>query len=172
MRKQFLLFLAIVFTSLTFGQAKGVKIGYIDMEYILQNVPSYTEAKNQLELKAQKWKQEIELKNNEITKLKEALKTEQVLLTKELISEKQEEISFQEKELLDYNQKRFGPNGDLLLQKAVLVKPIQDQIFTIVQINISINTINTTFICILPYMPIIKLIRNLRFSSFSIICYP
>ena len=133
MRKQFLLFLAILFTSLTFSQAKGVKIGYIDMEYILQNVPSYTEAKNQLELKAQKWKQEIELKNNEITKLKEALKTEQVLLTKELISEKQEEISFQEKELLDYNQKRFGPNGDLLLQKAVLVKPIQDQIFTIVQ---------------------------------------
>ena len=133
MRKQFLLFLTILFTSLTFGQAKGVKIGYIDMEYILQNVPSYTEAKNQLELKAQKWKQEIELKNNEITKLKEALKTEQVLLTKELISEKQEEISFQEKELLDYNQKRFGPNGDLLLQKAVLVKPIQDQIFTIVQ---------------------------------------
>ena len=78
MRKQFLLFLAIVFTSLTFGQAKGVKIGYIDMEYILQNVPSYTEAKNQLELKAQKWKQEIELKNNEITKLKEALKTAKV----------------------------------------------------------------------------------------------
>ena len=103
------------------------------MEYILQNVPSYTEANNQLEQKAQKWKQEIELKNNEITKLKDALKAEQVLLTKELIAEKQEEITFQEKELLDYNQKRFGPNGDLLLQKAVLVKPLQDQIFTIVQ---------------------------------------
>ena len=133
MRKQFLLFLTILFSAFTFGQAKGVKIGYIDMEYILQNVPSYTEAKNQLELKAQKWKQEIEVRNNEITKLKEALKTEQVLLTKELIAEKQEEITFQEKELLDYNQKRFGPNGDLLNQKSVLVKPIQDQIFTIVQ---------------------------------------
>jgi Skp family chaperone for outer membrane proteins len=133
MRKQFLLFLTILFSAFAFGQAKGVKIGYIDMEYILQNVPSYTEAKNQLELKAQKWKQEIEVRNNEITKLKEALKTEQVLLTKELIAEKQEEITFQEKELLDYNQKRFGPNGDLLNQKSVLVKPIQDQIFTIVQ---------------------------------------
>jgi Skp family chaperone for outer membrane proteins len=118
---------------MTFGQTKGVKIGYIDMEYILQNVPSYNEAKNQLELKAQKWKQEIELKNNEITKLKEALKAEQVLLTKELIAEKQEEITFQEKELLEYNQKRFGPNGDLLLQKTLAVKPLQDQIFTIVQ---------------------------------------
>ncbi len=133
MRKQFLLFLTILFTSLLFGQTKGVKIGYIDMEYILQNVPSYTEAKNQLELKAQKWKQEIEVRNNEITRLKDALKTEQVLLTKELIAEKQEEIAFQEKELLDYNQKRFGPNGDLLIQKSVLVKPLQDQIFTIVQ---------------------------------------
>jgi Skp family chaperone for outer membrane proteins len=133
MRKQFLLFLTILFTGITFGQTKGVKIGYLDMEYILQNVPSYTEAKNQLEIKAQKWKQEIEVRNNEITKLKDALKAEQVLLTKELIAEKQEEITFQEKELLDYNQKRFGPNGDLLIQKSVLVKPIQDQIFTIVQ---------------------------------------
>jgi Skp family chaperone for outer membrane proteins len=133
MRKQFLLFLTLLLASSTFAQTKGVKIGYIDMEYILQNVPSYTEANNQLEQKAQKWKQEIELKNNEITKLKDALKAEQVLLTKELIAEKQEEITFQEKELLDYNQKRFGPNGDLLLQKAVLVKPLQDQIFTIVQ---------------------------------------
>ena len=133
MRKHFLLILTIVFTSLSFGQTKGVKIGYIDMEYILQNVTSYADAKNQLKQKAQKWKQEIEVKKNDITKLKEALKTEQVLLTKELITEKEEEISLLETELLDYNQKRFGPNGDLIIQKSVLVKPIQDQIFTIVQ---------------------------------------
>ena len=133
MRKQFLLFLTLLFSFLSFGQTKGVKIGYIDMEYILQNVPSYADAKNQLEQKAQKWKQEIEVKKNDIIKLKEALKTEQVLLTKELIAEKQEEISFQENELLEYNQKRFGPTGDLIIQKSVLVKPIQDQIFTAVQ---------------------------------------
>ena len=133
MRKQFLLILTILISSLTFGQAKGVKIGYIDMEFILQNVPNYAEAKNQLEQKAQKWKQEIEVRKSDILKLKEALKTEEVLLTKELISERQEEISFQENELLEYNQKRFGPTGDLITQKSVLVKPIQDQVFTIVQ---------------------------------------
>jgi Skp family chaperone for outer membrane proteins len=133
MRKQILLILTILISTISFGQTKGVKIGYIDMEYILQNVPNYADAKNQLEQKAQKWKQEIETKKNDITKLKEALKTEQVLLTKELIDEKQEEISFQENELLEYNQKRFGPTGDLVVQKSVLTKPIQDQIFTIVQ---------------------------------------
>ena len=100
------------------------------MEYILEKVPDYAEAKNQLEQKAQKWKQEIEAKKIEIAKLKEALKTEKVLLTKELIEEREEEIKFQETELLDFQQKRFGPNGDLITQKAVLVKPIQDQVFT------------------------------------------
>jgi Skp family chaperone for outer membrane proteins len=115
------------------AQSRGVKIGYIDMEYILQNVPDYTEANNQLEQKAQKWKQDIEEKKVEIAKLKDALKTEKALLTKELIDEREEEIKFQEDELLDFQQKKFGPNGDLMTQKAVLVKPIQDQVFNAVQ---------------------------------------
>ena len=126
-----LLLLSIAFQGN--AQSRGIKIGYIDMEYILQNVPDYTEAKNQLEQKAQKWKQEIEAKKVDLAKLKDALKTERVLLTKELIEEREEELKFQETELLDYQQKRFGPNGDLIVQKAVLVKPIQDQVFTAVQ---------------------------------------
>ena len=132
MRKLFLLisFLAIASQAQT---ARGVKIGYIDMEFILEKVPDYAEANNQLEQKAQKWKQEIETKNAAITVLKNELKTERVLLTKELIEEREEEIAYLEKELLEYQEKRFGPKGDLIIQKTVLVKPIQDQIFTIVQ---------------------------------------
>lgn len=134
MRKHFLiLFLLAALPGALQAQSRGIRIGYIDMEYILEKVPDYAEAKNQLELKAQKWKQEIELKRNEITKLKDNLKTERVLLTKELIEEKEEEITYLETMLLDYQQKRFGSTGDLITQKAVLVKPIQDQVFTAVQ---------------------------------------
>ena len=128
------LLLLLLTVSATAVQAqRGVKIGYIDMEYILQNVPDYAEANNQLEQKAAKWKQEIEVKKNDIQKLKDALTTEKVLLTKELIAEREEEIKFQETELLDLQQKRFGPAGDLMSQKAVLIKPIQDQVFTAAQ---------------------------------------
>lgn len=134
MKKHIIFIILFVFTTTLQAQVvRGLRIGYIDMEYILQNVPDYTEAKNQLEQKAQNWKQEITAKTNDINKLKESLKTEQVLLTKELIEEREEEIAFQEKELMDYQQQRFGPNGDLIVQKAVLVKPIQDQVFTAVQ---------------------------------------
>lgn len=131
------LFIAITSALITFnavGQtARGVKIGYIDMEYILEKVPDYAQAKTLLEEKAQKWKQEIEEKKVEIAKLKETLKSEKILLTKELLEEREEEIAFLETELLNYQQKRFGPNGDLVTQKAVLVKPIQDQVFNAVQ---------------------------------------
>jgi|GEM_PF-14987 len=134
MRKQFLfIFLALIVANTFQAQTRGTKVGYIDMEYILQNVPDYTEAQNQLEQKAQKWKQEIETKKIEINKLKEALKAEKALLTKGLIEERIAEIVFLENENLDLQQKRFGPNGDLMAQKASLTKPIQDQVFTAVQ---------------------------------------
>lgn len=134
MRKEFLFIILSVFATVTINsQTKGNKVGYIDMEYILQNVPNYIEAKAQLEQKAQKWKQEIETKKLEINKLTEALKAEKPLLTADLIEERETEIKFLETEKLDYQQKRFGPNGDLIIQKAGLVKPIQDQVFTAVQ---------------------------------------
>lgn len=134
MRKQFLfIFLALIVANTGNAQTRTTRIGYIDMEYILENVSDYKEAKAQLELKAQKWKQEIEAKKIEINKIKENLKAERALLTKELIDERETEIKFLETEMMDYQQKQFGSDGNLMHQKAGLAKPIQDQVFTAVQ---------------------------------------
>lgn len=134
MRTQFLfIFLALIVANTSQAQTRTTRIGYIDMEYILENVSDYKEATAQLELKAQKWKQEIEAKKLDINTLKEGLKAEKALLTKELIEERETEIKFLEDEMLDYQQKQFGSNGNLIHQKAALAKPIQDQVFTAVQ---------------------------------------
>ena len=61
------------------------------------------------------------------------LANERVLLTKELVDEREEEIKIKEDEMLKYQQDRFGPNGDLMIQRRQLVQPIQDQVFNIVQ---------------------------------------
>lgn len=114
-------------------RAVGVRIGYVDMEYILENVEEYRDATEQLNTKAAKWKQEIELKQAKIEQMKKDLTAEKVLLTDELIEERDEEIQILEKEMLDYQQDRFGPQGDLVLQKQLLIQPIQDQVFNEVQ---------------------------------------
>jgi len=125
-----LIFLAANFTA---NAQRGVRIGYIDTEYILENVPEYTEATSQLQTKVQKWKTEIESRLNTVKQNRETLNNEKALLTKELIDEREEDILFEEKEILDYQQKRFGPNGDLMIQKRQLMQPVQDQIFQAVQ---------------------------------------
>ncbi|WP_298953564.1 OmpH family outer membrane protein [uncultured Nonlabens sp.] len=134
MRTKILIIGLTVFFSFTFAQAqRGARIAYIDMEYILESVPEYQEASKQLEQKMQKWKGEIDKMSNEISQMKASLQNEKVLLTKELIEEKEEDISLKEQDLADYQQKRFGPQGDFLLQRQQLIEPIQDQVFNEVQ---------------------------------------
>jgi Skp family chaperone for outer membrane proteins len=133
MKFKVLLVLFILSVSYQANAQRGVRIGYIDTEYILENVPEYTEATKQLESKVQKWKTEIEGRLNTVKQKREALNNEKALLTKELIEEREEDILFEEKEILDYQQKRFGPNGDLMIQKKQLMQPVQDQIFQAVQ---------------------------------------
>lgn len=119
--------------SLSIHAQRGVRIAYIDTEYILQNVPEYQEASTQLESKVQKWKGEIEQRLNVVEQKRKDLSNEKALLTKELIEEREEDIAFEEQEILDYQQKRFGANGDLMIQKKQLMQPVQDQIFAAVQ---------------------------------------
>lgn len=130
--KALLLLVGLVLSNYTFSQ-RGVRIGYVDMEYILENVEEYRDATEQLNTKAEKWKKEIELKYSVVEQMKKDLMAEKVLLTDELIAEREEEIQILETEMIDYQQNRFGPQGDLVLQKQLLIQPIQDQVFNEVQ---------------------------------------
>ena len=133
MKTNVLLILASVFLVSQAYAQRGVRIGYVDMEYILENVEEYREASEQLEDKAQRWKIEIEQRMSVVDQMKEDLMAEKVLLTDELITEREEEIQILQKEVLEYQQDRFGPQGDLVLQKRRLIQPIQDQVFSEVQ---------------------------------------
>ncbi|WP_047246312.1 OmpH family outer membrane protein [Maribacter thermophilus] len=128
-----LIFLVTVIIGVYASAQRGVRIGYVDMEYILQNVEEYREASEQLEAKVQKWKIEIEQKQSVVEQMKKDLMAEKVLLTPELIEEREEEIQILEREMIEYQQDRFGPQGDLVLQKRRLIQPIQDQVFNEVQ---------------------------------------
>ena len=133
MKKLLIIAIICLASQVSLAQAKGTRIGFIDMEYILGKLPNYNEALNSLEKSAGDWKAEIDKKNADIKLLKDALNTERVLLTKDLIAEREEEIKFLEDELITYQQKKFGPEGDLIVMRSTLVKPVQDLVFSIVQ---------------------------------------
>ena len=130
-KNYFFVFLLLVVGIL--NAQRGIKIGYIDTEYILENLPEYSQVSNRLEEKAADWKREIEDRSRNIEQQKESLNSERILMTDEMIQEIEQEIIFQEEELSEFQLKRFGPRGDLIIQKQQLVQPIQDQIFNAIK---------------------------------------
>ena len=103
------------------------------MDYVLSQMEDYKLANQQLEEKIGKWKQKIELKKSEIKNLKDSLLVEKPLLTFDIIQDRESEIEFEEKQLSDYQIKRFGVNGDWVAQELMLIRPIQDQVMNVVQ---------------------------------------
>ena len=129
-RKIFVCFLFIGF--FVFGQ-KPQTIAYIDMEYILENVPAYQEAEKKLSAKAEQWTHTLDTAEKQIMQLKNNLLHEKILLTEELILEREQEIKIKEFDLKKIEARYFGVKGSLYLMRKQLVQPIQDQVFNAIQ---------------------------------------
>ncbi|MGB3590128.1 MAG: OmpH family outer membrane protein [Nonlabens sp.] len=134
-KKNLLLFFSMMLLVSAFAKAqRGIRVAYINMPYILENVPEYQQAKKNLDIKMNKWKGEMDVMSREIDQLKETLKNERVILTDELIEEKEEEIRLKQEDLYKYQQKRFAAEtGDYILQQKQLIIPVEDQVFNEVQ---------------------------------------
>jgi len=119
--------------SLSLQGQRGVRIGYIDMDLILENVDEYKEASRLLDERIVTWKKEIELKKMQLKQYQDQLEAERILLTDELIADRELEIKDFASEIILLQEKRFGPQGDRIIQRNKLLKPIQDQVLAIVQ---------------------------------------
>jgi Skp family chaperone for outer membrane proteins len=132
MKKIFLL-VVLLFSVTNFWSQRNQIIAYIDMEYILENVPEYIQAQNTLDSKIAKWRKNLDKQARHIEVLKSDLANEKAILTKDLIEEKEEEISIKQVELRRLESLYFGPKGDMFLVRKQLVKPIQDQVYNAIQ---------------------------------------
>jgi outer membrane protein len=118
---------------MTAANSFAQKYAYVNTEYILENIPDYKTAQQQLDNLSLTWQKEIEDKYAIIDKLYKAYQAEQVLLTEEMKRRRQDEISTKEKDVKDLQKQRFGYEGDLFKKKQELVKPIQDKIYNAVK---------------------------------------
>tara|TARA_B100000767_G_scaffold184814_1_gene172394 strand:- start:9453 stop:10043 length:591 start_codon:yes stop_codon:yes gene_type:complete len=128
----FLFLITILTTQLSLAQ-RGVRIGYIDMDVILENVNEYKTANILLNKKVEDWKKEIELQKLQLKKLEDALNAEKALLTPNLISDREIEINDFASDIVNFQTQKFGPQGELIQQKSKLLKPIQDRVLGIVR---------------------------------------
>ena len=127
------LFIVLISFNFMVNAQKPQRIAYIDMNYILENVPQYAAAQAQLDNKVNTWQEKLDVLSDEIQQMKTDLSNEKSLLTKELISEREEDIDIKEQELRRLQQAYFGPTGDLFQMRKQFVKPVQDQVYNAIQ---------------------------------------
>jgi len=115
------------------GVAIAQKYAFVDTDYILNRIPSYKAAQEQLDNLSKEWQAEVEGKYSEIEKMYKDYQTEQVLLNDEMKAKREEDIVNKEKAAKDLQKEYFGPEGTLFKKRQELVKPIQDEIYRIVK---------------------------------------
>jgi len=103
------------------------------MDYILSNIDDYKIANEEYSTRLDIWRKEIESRKNAIETNRKELEFKKPLLPDEIYQNLSDEIEFDQKELDKYIQKRFGPEGDWLVQEKILIQPIQDEVLAIVQ---------------------------------------
>ena len=110
------------------------KFAYVDSDYILERVPEYQSAQEQLDKMTLSWQEDIEQLYQEIDQLYKKYQADQILLTQDMKVKRENEIINKEKAAKELQRKRFGPEGDLFTKRQELVKPIQDKIYNAIQI--------------------------------------
>ena len=136
MRKPILHTFLVALSVLVFGFgttfAKDQPVAYVDMSYILKNLPQYEQANEQLSMLSKRWQKEVDALQQEARVMAANYQTEQIFLS-DAMRRQREEIVKKEQEVLELKRKYFGQDGELYKKREALIKPIQDEIYNAIQ---------------------------------------
>ncbi len=121
--------LALVFVVGTFSFASAQKIALIDVNEVLSSLPEYDSAQKELDRVAAEWRQQIAQEFDVVKSMYNKFQAEQVLLSIEDKTKREDEIVKKEAEIREKQKIKFGPDGELFKKRQEMVAPIQDKVF-------------------------------------------
>lgn len=131
--KKYLLITILSLMAFAPAMAQKFSVAYVDIQYILKNLPQYETANEQLNMISRRWQKDIDAAQKEVQVLTTNFQTEQIFLSPEMKQRREDEILAKEKEVLELKRKYFGQDGEWYKKRESLLKPIQDEIYTAIQ---------------------------------------
>ena len=125
--------LLIVTILLTASASYAQKYGFVDTEYILNNIPSYAAAQEKLDKLSEGWEQEVSNTYAAVEKMYKEYQNDVVLLSKDAKTKREEQIIDSERKAKELQSNYFGVEGELYKKRQELVQPIQDEIYKAVK---------------------------------------
>ena len=110
-----------------------LKIGYVDSDTIMDNLPDVQDARQKLDAMIRDWQTELRNLEAEYTKKKDDFDKRNLIMTDQTRAESEKELADMERNISEFRDKKFGPKGELFQKQDELMKPLQNKIFNVIQ---------------------------------------
>jgi outer membrane protein len=127
MKKLIVISFLLVISSISFAQ---LKIGYIDSDAVMDNLPDVQDSRKKLDALIQEWQTELNKLENEWKAKYDDYEKRKLIMTDQTRAETEAALVKLETEIAQYREKKFGTNGELFQKQDELMKPVQNKIFT------------------------------------------
>ncbi len=131
MKKITFVFFSMLFVS-TVANAQ-LKIGYVDSEAIMKQLPDAQDAQKKIDAFIQEWQEEIGKMESEWKKQYKEYENRKLIMSNQKRAEVEKELVALEDKIQEFKQKKFGVNGELFQKQEELMKPIQNRIFSAIK---------------------------------------
>ena len=108
----------------------GQKIVYVDSEYIMENIPEYGDAQEELNALSDKWQKEVKAVYDKVSEMYSKYQTEMLLLSEDQKRAREQAIVDKEQEAKNLQMQYFGSEGQLYQKRTELIQPIQEKVYT------------------------------------------
>ena len=108
----------------------GQKIVYVDSEYIMENIPEYGDAQEELNALSAKWQKEVKAVYDKVSEMYSKYQTEMLLLSEDQKRAREQAIVDKEQEAKNLQMQYFGSEGQLYQKRTELIQPIQEKVYT------------------------------------------
>lgn len=126
-------FLAVVILAGANSASAQLKLGYIDSQKILEKYKEAQDAQKQLQDLNKRWEDEAKGMQQELQTKLEELESQALLLSDERKKEKETELQNLNIRLQQFQQEKWGNQGDVFTKRAELMQPVIDKINTTIK---------------------------------------
>ena len=131
--KKTLFILANLFLFFSFSSFAQLKIGYVDSDTIMDNLPDVQDARQKLDGLIREWQNELKNMEADYKKKKDDFDKRNLIMTDQTRAEVSKELSEMGKKISEFRDKKFGANGELFQKQDELMKPLQNKVFNVIQ---------------------------------------
>lgn len=133
MKKIGLVLSVIFLVAFTSKLSAQLKIGYVDSDAIMKQLPDAQDTQKKLDAIIKEWQEELSKMEKDWKTKYDDYDKRKLILSEQKRVEIEKDLVQMEDQISKYRQDKFGVKGELFQKQEELMKPIQNRIFTAIQ---------------------------------------